>query len=447
MAILLLIVLISSRTALAIGVFIAIIAFLAYIKKISFVMIISPFVVLSFLPSQYVSLFRFNSPLGELRPDIIILAVSLLYFILTGINKINRSVFKEYKGIISALSVYFVVNILSNIFNGFTFDGFRYSLFIIIFGLGFPIIASFGFRKINPEKVIKSLIIVSTLVCIIGLLEFFEVSQMYQNLYLLDNPGFGSGNAIPRIASSLGNPLVLSAYLLLMLPCILYIREIADKKLFWNLSFLLHFLSILLTQSRSGTLIAIAALFYYFSKSIKKTIKYIIIIVVIGSIFYLLLDGLGYGQMLIDRLLFKTNSESVTIRGDAFGITSNILKQGNNLLLGIGPNEVNSYLQRNSYFKIETLDNVFLMSLTSLGLIGFISFIWIFVKTFFVFKKMDKNLRKIGYTLLFILIGMGFSFNVLYYTSVWGVFWLITSMLILWNRNLEKEKSSLNIVQ
>ncbi|MFD1780166.1 O-antigen ligase family protein [Fredinandcohnia salidurans] len=414
-------------------------------SKIFSVIYCIPFFAISFLPSQYASFFRYPSPLGELRPDFLLLTFCLIFFILISAGQINLTALRELTSLLIISFIFFVMNVLSIYVNDLSFESFRYSLFSFLFCFGFLILASLSRWKINHIFVLKIFAFASTLVSIMGVLEFFQLFDPYKPLYLFDNPWFGSGNTIPRIVSSIGNPLVLSGYLLLIIPILFYLKELSNSENKWNLLILLHILALFLTQSRSALIVFLVMILYFSSKSFNSFFKNSFTALAGISIFLLIISNTGFGQEFVNRLLFRTSYDSITIRGDAFSLTTSILQSGYNLLFGVGPNMVNSYIQNSGMTSIQTLDNVFLMLISSVGILGFIPFVLLLIFLFIKFNRMETSLKKVGNSLLIIFVGMGFSFNVTYYTAVWGCFWAISSLLVMHNMNNKLKNKKLHV--
>lgn len=430
---------------LVLAISLLLLVFLVVQKKFLFCLFISPFAVISLMPSQYSSFFRYASPLGDLRPDFIMVLMVLAWFTFFSLKKVDLTGIRMQKWLLITTSFFFLVNIISIVANRLTFNNFRYTLFIYIFSFGIVLLAALARKVINPIKALKAYLVISSIVCLLGILEFLGIAQPYGGLYIADNEWFaymmGSNRALPRIVSSVGNPLVLSGYLLLMIPVSLYIKEISKKKMTWNIVIGMHLLSLLLTQSRSAFLVGLIIVLYYSTKNIKIFFRNTITLALVGVFTVLLLTLMGYGQAFEERLTFNSEGESITIRLQAFYDAHFLLKQGNNALIGLGPNMVNEALETLSFSPVQTLDNVFLMTVVSVGIIGLIAYLSMYWVLWRKFSVMNKSLRKLGYSLLLVMFGMGFSYNVTYFTVVWGVFWSITSLIIIYHYQIKDKQS------
>lgn len=402
-------------------------------------LLIIPYAAIALLPGEYSSVFRLSTPLGDLRADFIAFTLCLFLIFALSLNGINITSLKELKYIIFATCAFYAANIISMIINQLAFDTFRYTFFIFVFSLGTILLVGLARTKVNIRKTIKYIVIVSTIVCIVGLLEFFNISRIYTPLFLADNASFSyfEGSSTNRIASSIGNPLVLSGFLLMSLPFVFFMKETSQAKMKWNIVLAIHFFTLLLTQSRSAYIVLAILLIYYYSVSIKKIFITIISLTVVSSIFLMILNAFDSSSSFIERLLFKTQGESLSIRLEAFPLALKMIQESHYLLFGLGPNKVNVALEP-FISTVDTLDNVFLNTIVSTGLIGFITFMMLFIIPWIMFGKMDTLLKKTGRAIILAIIAMGFSFNVTYFTPIWGVYWLGVTLLIMYNLNMKK---------
>ncbi|WP_342388768.1 O-antigen ligase family protein [Salinicoccus bachuensis] len=401
---------------------------------------ILPFGAIVLLPSQYSSLFRFNTPVGELRIDFIFLLIVLVSMIFLSLKKIYISPFRLLSSLIILNTLFLIINLASIFVNGFTLEMLRYVIYIFIISFGMIILVGISWKKVDYHKVIIYSIYFSTIVCMIAILEFFNVFRFYSDLYLEDNVWFSyyEGSSNIRVTSSIGNPLVLSAFLLLMVNVILYVKEISAKKVFWYSILLIHFLTILATQSRSAFICLLIILGYHYFLDIKKNLTVIFAIIISTSTFLVILDYLQADQNFINRLLFKEQSASFNIRYEAYLIAAEMLKDIEIISFGVGPNRVNSILDTINT-RVQTLDNVFLMTFISTGIFGLLIFTLIFIFIWMKLHNVTYRLKLFGRGLVITMVVMGFSFNITYFSAIWGVFWFYIGIIIMLN-SAEKEK-------
>jgi len=224
---------------------------------------------------------------------------------------------------------------------------------------------------------------------------------------------------------------------------VLYMRDTEKKKLIWNIVALLHILTIFATMSRSAMLVFVCVFSSYLLKKNKAKgfLKILLMLPIVFSLAILLMDIFDYRQLFLDRLEFKTQSESFSFRIQAFSAIKYIL-MNNNFLFGIGPNMVTRYLSTNAVGLIShnTLDNVYLMILAGSGMLGLISYVGLLVTISRKINHWESDIKFVGQSLLFIIFSMGFSFNVIFFDSVWGVFWFLVGLMTLHTRNHLKAK-------
>ncbi|MBK5243360.1 O-antigen ligase [Clostridium sp.] len=414
--------------------------FLVIYKNSPKIVIVSFFLVLSFLPSTYVSLFRFNSPLGELRPSMVIIPIAILLAFLVQIRKKNFSLINENKPIIIIFIIAMSINIIVITFRINFIDSFRQQMNTYLLSFGVLMMIILCDKIISAKATMKVFIFASSIVSTLGIVEFFGI-QPYLKLYLIDRTMFYYDNRImdglPRVVASMGNPLILSGYLLICFPIALYLRETEKNKVLWNFVICLHALAILLTMSRSAIMILlILTLFYLFRNMNTLKIALMFLLTVgVGLVLFGFLNYFGLVEYFQNRIFFQTESESFYYRIEAFALIFKILKY--NLLFGIGLNGITEFLK--NFAVISTLDNTFLTVLGSDGVIGFIMFILPFVYLVKKFSKFNGFLKFTGMSLLFIFAGMGFSYGLIYYESVWGVLWIFIALVLLREKEIRDE--------
>ena len=398
---------------------------------------LAPIFSAAFLPSLYISQLRLSTPAGDLRPPFIIIIFVILFTIFYKKFTVETDVLKRTKGVALPLFLLFTSSMVTMFLSGDYLSNFRYFFYIVLLGLGTYTLVAINYKLINPYKIMKYSVLISTVVCLIGFLEFSGI-QPYAKYYLLSDPEFAYSNrmlgGLPRISSSIGNPLVLSYFLLLFVPFILYIMEKESKKFFWNIILLIHISAILLTFSRSAMLLLALIMIYYLFKTmnIVKIIKYSLLVIMAAIVVMFTLYQLGLIDSFIDRMLFRTNSSSIFIRLYAFSIIPDILD--GRYIFGAGGTAAGEYLkQYSAVSRLMTLDNIFLTVFVSSGMLGLFFFIFPLVYLFNRYRKLEKMDRFTGNSLLIIFVGAGMSFDFITYETVWGVFWYMTALLIMVN--------------
>ncbi|WP_151035637.1 O-antigen ligase family protein [Bacillus wiedmannii] len=427
--------------AIMLGMFITL--FLITIKKSHYFLFLSPFLTLSLVPSTFVPSLTFSTSIGTIRPTLILLLVGLIFFIviIKGF-KVDFTLVHENLAVINLLLLFFLMNLASIFINGFDSNNFRVSLIIFILSFVFFIFTLIFKDSINSLQVIKISIYISSLVSLIGIIEFFGI-QPYLPLYMIDREYFAYSAALdglPRVVSSIGNPIILSGYLLLCFPLVLYIRKIEKRKLMWDIIAILHIVCVMFTLSRSSMLTLAVASSYFIIKTEKigKIAKNLFLAISLFLMFYLILRFNGLTQAFEERIFFDSNDISFDIRMQAYEITKNIL-QSTNPLFGIGRLSLGEYLSNNANFMNGTLENVFLTVLVGMGIIGLSILLGILFFLLRSFSKMNGDLKITGYCLFITFLGLSFFINLLPYDLLWGVFWFFSGLLLLHNNQINNK--------
>lgn len=407
-------------------------------KKVIQTFFLLPFLLFSFVPSTFVVSLNINSPIGSLRPSIISIGLFIIILISHKLFKVDLSLVHKNSSLLGSIILFFFLNLISIILTGFNFYQFRIIFFVFILSFFVLLFVLATNHSINVLRMIKISMVASTFVATLGIIEFFGI-QPYLKLYLLNRDWFYYNNLVmdglPRVVSSMGNPLILAGYLLLCFPIVLLMRDVAINKLFWNISALIHALCIMFTQSRSAILILTIITFLYLFKTVKinKLIKNLLFILISGGLFYFILNAFGLIQSFYDRILFRSDPESYTVRAHSFNTIVDILNN-TNPLFGLGSNPIDKYVENTGILVSTTLDNTFLTVLANFGMLGLLSFFLIILALLKCFSRLGNSFKFTGNLLIIIFIGLGFSYNTTVYESVWGVLWFLTGLLLLLDR-------------
>jgi len=408
---------------------------------------ILPYILFSFLPVAYVYNFRINTPVGYISPTILLIPIFVIFLLFRHSKENKFDIFIKYKRILSLIYVFIFLDLFSALLNGAEFNSLRlvYTNAMLTLGI-ITLIFLASSRKIDVIKLIKMSIYISTIVAAIGLLEFLFGFQPYQKYYLSNefiNFTYNNVSAIQgylrRIVSTIGNPLILSTYLALTTPFILYLKNIDSRKLKWNIIFAIHALAILLTMSRTGiVLLIIVVLINNFTlrMSIKKNAKNFFAFLIIFISFDRILNHFSLKDKFLSRLVFESSVGSLTHRVHSFTVVDDIL--GNNPLMGLSSGSLARLLPEFGYLEIATLDNVYLKVLIENGLIGLVAFVSIHFALFIYAMKLHSPLRTIAIQLLLILVISGLSFQTVNFEPVWGSFWYLISLVFIHSQNKEK---------
>jgi putative inorganic carbon (HCO3(-)) transporter len=251
----------------------------------------------------------------------------------------KNGIFRKTKGVNLALLIYLLAGITSMIFSynwviSF-FGGYKQHggvLSLLIYLAFFYLSANF-INKDNIKIIFKSLIIISILICIYGILQS-------TNIVTFDYLPIRN-----RISSTFGNPVFFGCFIAMMIPVVLF--EITrTKKLYLYGTLLLLMFSIFITMSRSGLLAiiftSIPLLFIYKSNKYFKiiTLSIIATILIIGIFFnryeystsnlYIRFIGLPSYSLRLERY---TDAFKVGIAFPIFGVGQDNIRP-HNIILG-----------------------------------------------------------------------------------------------------------------
>lgn len=407
-------------------------SFVVFKKQYKYMFYLSPILLIAFVPTYYVSIFNV---FGGVKPSLIGLFILASLLVLTN-KKTKLTVIKDNKLLLIFLWLLCFSYFLSVWGSGDYQIGSRN--YALAFNQSFIMITAtlVGFlinTKVESLIVFKGIAIISLIVSFIGVLEILNI-QPYLPLYLLDNQTFlynvHSETSIFRIVSSIGNPLVLSSFLVFCLPFIYYLLD-KERKMIWILSLILTLSAIVFTFSRSALIIAVVISVIMLMKfSLKRFINITVFSVGTATLIGFVLLSSGEQSFAIERLTFQSQAESFSYRIEAFSAISNIIN--NSPFLGLGVGNVNSYLLSYNGLLVShnTLDNLFLDIIASNGLFGiglltvclFLIFINLFNKNF--------SERKVLLSLLLAFGGMGLSFDLAHYDVTWLFFWFGSGFLL-----------------
>lgn len=262
-------------------------------------------------------------------------------------------------------------------------------------GVGVAFIAS---RVVNTDVrrnyLVKFVLFTASLVCIIALLEFVTGKQpIFQNLYF-KYPNDCRYNFGFRCVSTLGHPLVLSAYLVMLLPlAVSFLQNSRHFYKFIPLSLVIP--TIFLTFSRSSWIGAFFAGIIYFSNKENLGIvlkRWKIILFLLSAFIALFFIYPRTRNIFFDRVNLKTLKTEIgaSHRFAAYKTTGRIFQHYPFFGVGFGnfPKVFELYRAEGMSPSIPTPDNMYLRFLGDTGLVGITAF---FIFIFFYLFKLWRN--------------------------------------------------------
>ncbi|MEW6557418.1 MAG: O-antigen ligase family protein [Elusimicrobiota bacterium] len=242
----------------------------------------------------------------------------------------------------------------------------------------------------KTKTTVKILISCAVLIALLGIIEFFFGWNVYPKP--VDYPSF-------VITSTVGNPLVLAAYLILFLPLSVWYWE-NKRNIITFLSFFVITVGSIISFSRSGWFaLFFAGVVYCLKKNflkiiIKNWVYLISFVVFLGLIFFLMpKDAKDFFNYKFNSKMFA--SKSFEHRLKSYITTKNILKDYPLFGVGFGnyPKVHEKYMVEGVHKETPTPDNIYLRFLCDNGIVGgSVFFVFIIFWLLKLWKKRDNQL-------------------------------------------------------
>jgi O-antigen ligase len=268
------------------------------------------------------------------------------------------------------------------------------SFFLRGFGVAFiasRIIRTSGDRK----KTISVIIFVSTIVSLIGIMEFiFHRNPLFHELFSKYSRYYTILSAY-GISSTFGHYLPLGVYLVLLFPISIYIWQ-ENKSIFSVIPFISTVLAILFTLSRSAWLSGILSLVVYFLlkkdfKMMKKVslVLLCLIIIILPVFFFSYVKQTFLTKFSPQTLKWEILSSHRTA---SYLTTWNIFKKYPVFGVGLGnyPKVHKIYKAEKASLEFETPDNMYLRLICETGIVGILTFLGFII---FVIRRIFSNIQ------------------------------------------------------
>jgi len=421
------------------------------VEKIKKLPLIGVYVLLAYMPfhlflSTWLSLYTGAEGLWDSGKDILtvlLLGISILIFFREGLfrSKFFRTIF--------ILGVIYVV--IHFLFLLFDYDKLYLRAFFlgtlyngrIIAWLFIAMIAGYLLSKLPKKKLVKIILIASTITCVIALAQFVLPKDLMEHFgysiergakpsfFIDDKPDF------PRVMSTVRDPNSYGAYLIIPI-CILIVMLLKKS---WEIKktillLALHLLALLLTFSRSswiGMFIALSVLLAsVYSKQIKQFIKikykYIFIAIFSLCLFtFIVKDTYVFQNVILhsDQSTVVADPNELRIQQQNLAITEILRKP-----LGHGPGTAGLVSIGNPKSTFLT-ENYFLQIGFEVGVLGLINFIAILTVIYvYAFKEKDKFIKAIILGTFWAYVLIGILNHVWSNESVAAQWWLLTGLVI-----------------
>ncbi|MFQ6113122.1 MAG: O-antigen ligase family protein [bacterium] len=413
-----------------------------YVLRLSFLAIL-PFVFIAFVPSDYITQFRVETPWGLMQPSLIIITIGV---ILTLFRKPKFLSFTFPRIVLISFLLFGVSISFSVLLNGTDLDALMW-LAILLLGSGgvYFVAANHHSRRVDGVFLLKIVCGVATIVSILAITEYLIGYNPFSEFYLSDRHWYFSntldGNyhgRLVRVISTVGHPLVLSSFILFVLPVTLYFAFGAEKKLFWIFSTGIQYLAIFVTFSRSAYLLGGLLLLIYlirfdvFSINFKRLLFVMPFVALLCLIGFLLLSKFGIINVFLERISFQTGKASLLFRLKGWFFASNFISQ--DPFFGVGvrqlPIVIRKYLP---VFPLTTFDNTFLDLFCEIGIIGLCSYVFFIVSPILsVQNSKDSQFDLFLPVVVFLtMIYFSFLFNLVYRQIIWITYWTLQGLFLM----------------
>lgn len=417
---------------IAIGWFVAmspVITFVIFISAVFFVFALKydqvsvtiPFVAVSLFPSDYILGMNISSPFGYIQP---VLPVILILLYLQFIQRANGGFYSFVPNLSAKSGIVFIfVLIVSLALNDPQPNGFKRVISMSVLSVGIVVLVG-NARHLNIKHVLSVLFGICALVSLFGMIEFIFGYNPYRDLYEVFWWEQQSGG-LWRIFSLMGNPLVLSAYTIMILALLMLLPR---KSLIHYVLMLMCSITIGLTFSRSAYIVIVGMYAIYFGvKARKKEALALFAIVCLAAVILTsLINTYQIKTELVDRLLFTDSSKSYTHRATAWERSFDI-DDLSVFVLGVGPGNLVKSLSSDSSMELKTFDNAYLEIFKEAGLFGLISFLFFVASPCFDPKNKNKGIS-FGIFVVFALSSL--TFTTYFFQAVWLSYWFIQSVIL-----------------
>jgi hypothetical protein len=420
-----------------------------YFLRLSYLSII-PFVFAAFISSDHIIQFRISTPWGLMHPSIIIIAFTI---ILTFFRKyaftaqsfiLPRLVLISF--IMFSLSLGFSV-----LLNGADLDALMW-VSILVLGSGgvYFIAANHSNHKIDGMRLLKIISGVATVVSILAIIEYLSGYNPFSALHQSNEHWIGQPfdvsyiGRLVRVRSSVGHPLVLSAFLVFILPVSLYFAFRSEKKLFWVISTVIQYLGIFVTFSRSAYLFGVLILLIYLIRFNVISFKYLIQLIGLLTLtalsgYFLLYRNEITGEFL-ERISLQTGTASFLFRIEGWFLAGDFISKSP--YFGIGVRQLPILIENAlPWFPLTTFDNTFLDLFCEIGIVGFFSYIVFILSPMIpVIRSEDNEFgRFLPLIVLLTMIYFSFVFTVVYHQIIWITYWTLQGLFLMIRTTVKNE--------
>lgn len=258
-----------------------------------------------------------------------------------------------------------------------------------------------GKNKSLGYSILKRILLVSFPVILIGLLEILSGRLFFESV---DRFGQSLDNSeMFRLASTIGNPIDLGLYVLLIIGILfsdlVYKLNLLQNK-FLTMAMLIGSVVVLFGTKSRGPILAIAVMLVYFVITKRIKLKYYLF-----SIFVAVLSYLSFGEQFLERFSTLSLDISQSEGYREIWLLQSLRVLNDYVFFGVGPGMYGGWVSINyspswvySYYDINTdgissIDMFFVHFICEAGVFGFLAYLFFYFTQFRFFRRSYKASR------------------------------------------------------
>lgn len=380
-----------------------------------------PFVVVSVIPSDYILDLQINLPVGYLHPVIPILVLVLFCQFLASCK--NKDFLVSVSLPTQIGSLFFLLLAVTLAVNDPSATGWKKWLNMLLASYG-TILVLGNNPRIDYKSALNVVFSTSLVIAVIAVLEFAFGFNPYKELFATFWWDQQVGH-LWRVISLLGNSLVLSTYLLLVLTAALLVPT---KNLLHWLVISFNSIAILLSFSRSAIAILACILLYlvFFTLSKKEVLVTAAILILSATVVMSCIERYDLQSEVFSRFLFRDSSSvSLTHRATSWEQTFDV-EDFSTVLFGLGLGNLEKELSTFSNMEFKTFDNAFLEIFWESGSLGLVALVAFLISPCII--RNNKNYRY-NFALFVVFAASSCSFTTYYFASTWLTYWFLQALI------------------
>ncbi|MEW6621035.1 MAG: tetratricopeptide repeat protein [bacterium] len=301
------------------------------------------------------------------------------------------------------------------------------------------------------DRLVKTIIFAGTVAAIYGIFQHFGIDPLFVSL------GFGKG----RVTSSFGNPVFLSAYLIMVFPLALSLYLDRKDKWLTTISLCLLYTCLLMAKTRASFLGLFVALFLFGVLDVKRILQNKVKVIILGIILIgiTLIFGIGKGSM-IERVIATTKMPSLGVKEERFKLwegAMGIIRK--HPLIGVGQESMSLVFQQYAPIRLvvaykgaritaDKSHNEFLDVVVEKGIIGLVIYLWLLITFIIMACKIIKDKQSKSIAIGILSAWTGYLTQALFNLSMISIthlfFILMGMMVVLYKCKMQNVKCKIN---